>query len=59
MTFSKTDKMEQDEKTHVLYNHVSAKLSDLDLHMVTSIPAGGNWQDIPLSIAEQSKFIVS
>ena len=54
MTLSKTGKWKQDEKTHTLYNHVSAKLSNLDLQMVCSISPGGNWQDIPLRVAEQS-----
>ncbi|MDB4698600.1 Alw26I/Eco31I/Esp3I family type II restriction adenine-specific DNA-methyltransferase [Candidatus Latescibacteria bacterium] len=31
-------------------NHYSAKLSDLDLQMAVSIPPGGNWKNIPLSI---------
>ncbi len=41
-----------------LYNHVSAKLSKLDLQMVKSIPRGGNWQDIPISIAKQSARVM-
>lgn len=31
-------------------NHFSASLSDLDLAMVRSVPPGGNWKDIPISI---------
>lgn len=31
----------------VILNHVTAKLSDLDMKMVYSIPQGGNWEDIP------------
>ena len=31
-------------------NHKSARLSDLDMQMVLSIPQGGNWKDIPTSI---------
>ncbi|MDF1540354.1 MAG: DNA (cytosine-5-)-methyltransferase [Candidatus Thorarchaeota archaeon] len=41
-----------------LYNHVSAKLSKLDLQMIQSIPQGGNWQDIPLSVANQSARVM-
>lgn len=39
----------------VLYDHVTAKLSDLDMEMVVSIPPGGNWKDIPLDIVKKSK----
>lgn len=31
-------------------NHVSARLSELDMRMVRSIPQGGNWKDIPIDI---------
>ena len=31
-------------------NHVAAKLSDLDMRMVVSVPEGGNWKNIPHSI---------
>ena len=31
-------------------NHSTARLSDLDMRMVHSIPQGGNWKDIPESI---------
>lgn len=31
-------------------NHISAKLSPLDMAMVRSVPEGGNWKDIPLSV---------
>jgi DNA (cytosine-5)-methyltransferase 1 len=34
-------------------NHFSAKLSDLDIKMVKSIPPGGNWKNIPESIPSQ------
>jgi DNA-cytosine methyltransferase len=30
--------------------HASYSLSDLDLRMVRSVPAGGNWKDIPPSV---------
>lgn len=33
-----------------LFNHVTYSLSELDLLMVRSIPPGGNWQNIPLSV---------
>lgn len=31
-------------------NHLSANLSILDMQMVLSVPQGGNWKNIPLSI---------
>lgn len=31
-------------------NHIAAKLSDLDMRMVLSVPEGGNWKSIPTSI---------
>ncbi len=34
----------------MIHNHYSAKLSNLDMQMVQSIPPGGNWKDIPLHI---------
>ena len=35
---------------HEIPNHVSARLSELDLRMVRAVPQGGNWKDIPESI---------
>ena len=34
----------------MLYNHITYSLSENDLRMVVSIPAGGNWKNIPLDI---------
>jgi Alw26I/Eco31I/Esp3I family type II restriction m6 adenine DNA methyltransferase len=34
----------------IVCNHVTSKLSDLDMKMVTSIPPGGNWKDIPKNV---------
>lgn len=31
-------------------NHVAARLSELDMRMVRSVPPGGNWKDIPVEI---------
>jgi DNA (cytosine-5)-methyltransferase 1 len=31
-------------------NHSSAKLSELDMRIVLSVPPGGNWKDIPATI---------
>jgi len=44
--------------THILFNHVTAKLSDLDLEMVCSVTPGGNWTDIPLKTARKSKRLM-
>jgi DNA (cytosine-5)-methyltransferase 1 len=33
-----------------LYNHISPRLSDLEWDMAKHIPAGGNWQNIPVHI---------
>ena len=33
-----------------LYNHISPRLSDLEWEMAKHIPAGGNWQNIPVHI---------
>ena len=34
----------------MIYNHVTYPLSENDMKMVVSIPAGGNWKNIPKSI---------
>lgn len=34
----------------MIHNHVTFSLSDLDLRMVKSVPPGGNWKNIPLSV---------
>lgn len=34
----------------MIYNHVTYPLSENDMKMVISIPAGGNWKNIPKSI---------
>ena len=31
-------------------NHISARLSKLDMQMVRAVPPGGNWKDIPVGI---------
>lgn len=38
-----------------LYNHETATLSELDLQMIHTIPAGGNWRNIPDEIVAKSK----
>lgn len=34
----------------MIANHYSARLSELDVAMIRTIPVGGNWKDIPRSI---------
>jgi DNA (cytosine-5)-methyltransferase 1 len=34
-------------------NHVAARLSDLDLAIVSHVPPGGNWKDIPVEVPSQ------
>ena len=38
-----------------ILNHTTFKLSDLDMEMITPIPQGGSWKDIPLETAKKSK----
>lgn len=37
------------QRTYIA-NHVAARLSELDMQMVTSVPEGGNWKNIPAHI---------
>ena len=37
----------------IIFNHISPRLSELDMRMVRSVPEGGNWKDIPESIPSQ------
>lgn len=39
-------------------NHSSFKLSDLDMEMVKSVSPGGNWKEIPVSVAQKSKRLM-
>lgn len=34
----------------VIFNHITARLSDIDMQMVRAVPEGGNWKNIPPSI---------
>lgn len=42
------------EEGNLLYNHLCAPLSELDMEMVKSVPPGGNWQDIPRATVAKS-----
>ncbi len=59
MTLTELRSVIQETDTRMLYNHVSANLSELDLLMVKSIPAGGNWSDIPLAVAKKSERVMN
>ena len=41
--FTKYKKLEK----NILLNHITFKLSDLDMEMIINIPQGGNWKNIP------------
>ncbi|MHA1577875.1 MAG: DNA (cytosine-5-)-methyltransferase, partial [Candidatus Thorarchaeota archaeon] len=47
---SKTDVM--------LHDHVTSKLSELDMEIIRAVPSGGNWKDIPIEIAQKSARIM-
>ncbi|MFM4844505.1 DNA (cytosine-5-)-methyltransferase [Aeromonas caviae] len=56
MNFNKasgTDLYLDENKDSVIFNHYSARLSDLDLQMIHAVPEGGNWKNIPESIPSQ------
>lgn len=38
------------EGGYAIANHVAARLSELDMRMVKSVPEGGNWKNIPETI---------
>lgn len=41
-----------------ILNHITFKLSDLDLEMIKNIPQGGNWQCIPEKTVQKSKRLM-
>ncbi|MHA1928712.1 MAG: DNA (cytosine-5-)-methyltransferase [Candidatus Thorarchaeota archaeon] len=50
------DAAEQAEK--VLYNHVCATLSELDMEVVRNVPPGGNWMNLPeTTVAKSARLI--
>ncbi len=38
-----------------ILNHITFKLSDLDMEMIKNVPPGGNWKDIPMETVGKSK----
>lgn len=49
-----TEKYKKINKNQVL-NHITFKLSELDLEMIKNVPPGGNWQNIPIETVKKSK----
>ncbi len=47
-----SDAVEQAE--NVLYNHVCATLSELDMEVVRNVPPGGNWMNLPETTVAKS-----
>jgi len=41
--------------SELLFDHVTGKLSNLDMEMVRAIPPGGNWKNIPPRTVRKSK----
>lgn len=37
----------------MIFNHYAAKLSDLDMQIISHVPQGGNWKNIPESVPSQ------
>jgi DNA (cytosine-5)-methyltransferase 1 len=37
----------------LIANHIAASMSDLDLEIARAVPAGGNWKNIPTTVASQ------
>lgn len=42
-----------------ILNNQGFKLSELDLEMITPIPQGGNWKDIPIEIVQKSQRLIN
>lgn len=42
----------------IILNHTTFKLSELDLEMISSIPQGGNWKNIPQETINKSKRLI-
>ena len=39
----------------MVLNHITFKLSDLDIETIKDVPQGGNWKNIPKSVIKKSK----
>lgn len=42
-------------ENHKVLNHITFKLSELDIETIKNIPQGGNWKDIPENVIKKSK----
>lgn len=51
------NKYQKINKNEIL-NHITFKLSDLDLEMIKNIPQGGNWKNIPKNIIMKSQRLI-
>ena len=49
-----TEKYKKIKNNEVL-NHITFKLSELDMEMIKNVPPGGNWKNIPIETAQKSK----
>ncbi|MHA2462591.1 MAG: DNA (cytosine-5-)-methyltransferase [Candidatus Thorarchaeota archaeon] len=58
MTLVYPESQDVPQSPEILFNHVCAKLSDLDKEMIQSIPPGGNWKDIPANTAVKSSRVM-
>lgn len=52
-----TEKYKKINSNQVL-NHITFKLSDLDLEMIRNVPPGGNWQNIPMETIKKSQRLL-
>jgi len=53
-TISDPPKEVNQESAFMLYNHVCAALSELDMEVVCSVPSGGNWRNLPATTIAKS-----
>ena len=42
------------ETEKLLFNHVCATLSELDMEVVVNVPPGGNWANLPVTTVVKS-----
>ena len=48
--FTSQQSSSEDRRWDEIPNHMTARLSLLDMRMVNSVPPGGNWKNIPVEI---------
>ncbi|MFW9912298.1 MAG: DNA (cytosine-5-)-methyltransferase [Candidatus Thorarchaeota archaeon] len=54
MGIATSESFSEQSSEELLYNHVCAKLSELDMEIIRAVRPGGNWKDIPLNVAKKS-----